>query len=171
MKRKGENRTLDLLNSCRCCVCRKTDVNKRFGFSSLPWCLATWRREPSASPRNSNVSICPPRGPGTCRRAALRRYISLLRLPGKSPRLFCVNPPQILQCYCVLRPPPFAPREYRPHYSCLHVKKKKGQPRQQRSRCKRRPLTFYISAVATSLHRWRESIHRQKCYNIDPKAE
>lgn len=103
---------------------RKKGVNKRFGFSSLLWCLATWRREPSASPRNSNVSICPPRGPGTCRRAALRRYISLLRLPGKSPRLFCVNPPQILQCYCVLRPPPFAPREYRPHYSCLHVKKR-----------------------------------------------
>lgn len=125
MKTKGENTTSDLLNSCRCCMFRKTDVNKRLGFSSLLWCLATWRREPSSSPRNSNVSICPPRGPGTCRRAALRRYISLLRLPGKSPRLFCVNPPQILQCYCVLRPPPFAPREYRPHYSCLHVKKKK----------------------------------------------
>lgn len=109
MKTKGENTTSDLLNSCRCFMFRKTDVNKRFGFSSLLWCSATWRREPLASPRNSNVSICPPRGPGTCRRAALRRYISLLRLPGKSPRLFCVNPPQILQCYCVLRPPPVCP--------------------------------------------------------------
>lgn len=77
-----------------------------------------------ASPRSANVSICPPRGPGTCRRAAPLRYI-----PPPAPReitsfVLCQSP-QILRCYCVLCPPPVAPREYRPHFPCLHATEKK----------------------------------------------
>lgn len=50
MMRKCENRTLDLLNSRKPSVFRKTDVNKRFSCSSLLWCWATWRRDATGFP-------------------------------------------------------------------------------------------------------------------------
>lgn len=78
------------------------------------------REKPAVSLRSANVSICRPRGPGTCQRAALRRripsddsggnhlacFVSIPSNPAGPP---CPGPP-------LLTLPP--PGEYRPRYIC-----------------------------------------------------